>query len=106
MTLPLRSDIVHVIDSVANAAAGPSYSVPAICRALATEGNSVTLMSIGEEGDVTEKGFCDRRLRQDYGRVPLLGRLRLSRAMQSELRMFGERKDVIFPVHGLWLMAN
>jgi glycosyltransferase involved in cell wall biosynthesis len=106
MTLPARCDIVHVIDSVANAAAGPSYSVPALCRELANEGNSVTLVSIGEAGHVSDKGYFDRRLRQDYGSVPLLRRLRFSRALQSELRILGERKDVIFHVHGLWLMAN
>jgi len=102
----LKSDVVHVIDSVANAAAGPSYSVPALCRALAEEGNSVTLMSIGEGRHVTDRGFCDLTFRHDYEWVPLIGRLRLSRGMQSALRIYAVRKDAIFHVHGLWLMAN
>ena len=104
--LPIEFDIVHVIDSVANEAAGPSYSVPALCQALAKECNSVTLVSIGQEESVTNNGFSTRTFRHDYEGMPLIRQMRLSRAMQSALRLYGDRKDVIFHMHGLWLMAN
>jgi glycosyltransferase involved in cell wall biosynthesis len=96
-------EIVHVIPSIAEEAAGPSYSVPALCRALAERGAQVTLITTGNSETRTRDGYVLRACRQDYVHVPLLKRLLFSQEMKAEMtRHIGN----IFHVHGLWLMPN
>src|SRR5262245_2270299 len=96
-------EIVHVIPSIAEEAAGPSYSVPALCRALAERGAQVTLITIGNSETRTRDGYVLRACRQDYVHVPLLKRLLFSQEMKAEMiKHIGN----IFHVHGLWLMPN
>src|SRR5262245_25217626 len=99
-------EIIHIIDSIANPSAGTSYSVPSLCRALSNQGNSVTIMSIGERNtNGSRNGFRVQTWSQDYSRVPILRRLRFCRDLDSELSSRANR-NVILHVHGLWLMAN
>ena len=97
--------LIHVIASVADEAAGPSYSVPNLCRALAKQGNPVTLMSVGDRTDKVRSCCEMQTFRQNYSSLPVLGRLRFSRQLRAELR--SRAKDgAILHAHGLWLMPN
>jgi glycosyltransferase involved in cell wall biosynthesis len=97
--------VLHVIDSVAEEASGPSYSVPRLCRALATNGDRVRLLSIGEPGTTEADGYRHDRFRHDWNSVPILRRLRASRALRSALKSLAGDVDVVH-AHGLWLMSN
>jgi glycosyltransferase involved in cell wall biosynthesis len=97
--------IVHVIDSVAEEASGPSYSVPRLCEALARNGDRVRLLSLGEPDKVEAGGYSHDRFYQDWTTVPVLARLRASHALYSALTSLAPEVDVIH-AHGLWLMSN
>lgn len=99
--------IAHVLAGVGEATAGPSHSVPALCRGLADLGADVELHSVaGWRGPAREDlAFAPILHRQDQPRTPILGRLCLS----SDLRRALERARPPFDVlhgHGLWLAPN
>jgi glycosyltransferase involved in cell wall biosynthesis len=102
---PIRSQLIHIVDSVANEASGVSYCVPRLCRALAEEGNSVTLMSISDHYRAVQSDYKLETCRQGYAGVPFLRRLRFSRAMRLKLNERAQ-DNALFHVHGLWLMPN
>ena len=88
---------------------GPSYSVPRLCEALSADGETRTVLY-----SVTTKAYAparrtgaysDLRLSWDHARVPLLGRLRISRDLARALRSSIHETDVVHS-HGLWLMPN
>ncbi len=97
--------VVHVIDSIAEEASGPSYSVPRLCEALAADGNRVRLLSLGEPGTEDARSYRQERFRPDWTGVPVLQRLRGSRALCAALTAMAGEADVIH-AHGLWLMSN
>ena len=88
---------------------GPSYSVPRLCEALAVAGAEATLLSVAEKESgqraFYHKGYHDRRVAWDYARIPILRRLRFSRALSSALHDAALTADVIHN-HGLWVMPN
>ena len=88
---------------------GPSYSVPRLCEALVAAGAATTLLSVAEKGsgqcERYHKGYHDCRFTWDYARIPILRRLRISRALSSALHDAALTADVIHN-HGLWLMPN
>jgi len=88
---------------------GPSYSVPRLCEALAVAGAEATLLSVAEKENGQrasyQKGYHDRRFAWDYARIPILRRLRFSRALSSALHDAALTADVIHN-HGLWVMPN
>ena len=96
--------ITHVIGGLAPTEGGPSYSVPRLCAALASEAE-VSLLSLtgpGETaGEARRDGYQDRRF--ECGRsAPILRRLRLSGALRSALASEAQTTQVIHS-HGLWL---
>lgn len=97
--------IVHVIDSVEAEASGPSYSVPRICRALADQGGEVTLLSLSQTPRTTPAPFVHKTLAPDLASIPVLRKLRPSKALLYELRACVNSNSVIH-AHGLWLMAD
>lgn len=93
----------HVVASIADEAAGPSHSVPALCRALAADRHAVTLVTVGTPPAEARDGFTHRRLRHDHASVPVLRALWRSRALERVLRQ--ERFEVIHS-HGLWTLPG
>ena len=105
---PARS-ITHVVAGLEPAQGGPSYSVPRLCEALAAAGEArVRLFSVAKEGIGIQPGvttYDDRRFRQEWAFVPLLGRLKPSRPLARALGSSIADADVIHS-HGLWLAPN
>jgi glycosyltransferase involved in cell wall biosynthesis len=95
---------VHVVASVADEAAGPSYSVPRLCEALAADSINVQLFSVGEGGTHECNGYRHSRFLQDWKTVPFLTQLRVSKSLKSAL-LSADKADIIH-AHGLWLMPN
>src|SRR5690242_13712228 len=104
---PLRP--VHVIAGLDPAHGGPSYSVPRLCKALASAGAEPVLLSVAAwgdpPGDAPQSGYSDQRFAQDLGRVPGLRALRCSAAFCAALRETAAVADVVHD-HGLWLWPN
>lgn len=95
--------IVHTVASIEAEAAGPSYSVPRLCRELAAMGESVDLMSLGNAGTRDIDGYRDIRFDRSGAGSAVLRKLGVSRAMRRGL--FASACDV-FHTHGLWMMPN
>src|SRR5436190_16930811 len=104
---PVRS--VHIVAGLALAYGGPSYSVPRLCRALASAGTDLTLLSVTDAEDKPHDffhdGYWDRRFDQDYSRTPIIRGLRSSSGLMRVLRQLAWQVEVVHD-HGLWLMPN
>jgi glycosyltransferase involved in cell wall biosynthesis len=102
---PLRS--VHVIAGLDRAHGGPSYTVPRLCRALATLGAEARLLSVaGADGcDISLDDVGGRCFPRDWARVPMVRDLRCSSGLARALHELVPKVDVIHD-HGLWLMPN
>src|SRR5262249_18122892 len=95
---------VHVVDSIADPASGPSYSVPRLCEALAAQGIAVHLMTVGGEQS-SRLSYRHDAFPLDFSRFPILRRMRSSRALKMALGD-AARTATIIHGHGLWLMPN
>lgn len=95
--------ILQTVSSIEAEAAGPSYSVPQLCGALAALGNEVDLFSLGVPGRLVREGFSDRRFRRDFAGNVVLRRLGLSREMDRALQASNAK---VLHTHGLWMMPN
>lgn len=103
-----RLKIVQVASSLDDEAAGPSYSVPRLCEALAASGHSITLASTTSKSmsDISkERGFERCRYSLRYASVPVLGKLGIAPALRAHLFSRATEVDV-FHTHGLWRFAN
>jgi glycosyltransferase involved in cell wall biosynthesis len=88
---PPRS--VHVVAGIADKDGGPSYSVPALVRALAERGAGATLRVVaGTDALERSDGACASALRHSPG---------LWRALRSD-----GAAGAILHAHGIWLMPN
>lgn len=98
LRVPVR--IHHVVASIDPKYGGPSYTVPALCRALAELGHEVTLHHCGEplerSANYEVRGYHWSRL------FPGLG---LSRDMPNGLRNAAKAGHVLH-VHGQWILPN
>jgi glycosyltransferase involved in cell wall biosynthesis len=103
MTSTLRA--VHVVAVPSTEAAGPSYTVPRLCKSLAQVDVQTDLLAIGEAADVRENGFRSARFAPDWAKVPVANALRTSHRLRRELARLSMAADVIHN-HGLWLMPN
>ena len=97
--------IVQVVASVADEAAGPSYSVSRLCSSLAKKGAHVELQTVGPRQASARDGYRHETWEQDCSRLPILSRLYLSRGLHSALQASSSAADVLHG-HGLWLMPN
>ena len=98
---PLR--VAHVMSSIAEEAAGPSYTVPALCDALAKAGTHTEL-------HVLEAGPASRYRDHAYplhvhARSPWLKPIDSAPAMRDALQA-GARETDVFHSHGLWRMPG
>lgn len=95
--------ISHVIAGINDEAAGPSYSVPALAKAQATLGQTVSVFSCGSGKTSVEEGVCFAGSESDFSRVPLLRSAVMSRSLRRAL--IDTPADIVHN-HGLWLMPN
>jgi hypothetical protein len=83
---------------------GPFYSVPRLCEVLAAAVTQTTLLSASEKQSgpriLYHKGYNDCRFAYDYARIPILRRLRISRALSSARHHDALRQT------WLWLMPS
>lgn len=91
--------ILEVVPHVGNEASGPTYSVVALSRALASAGHSVDLMSALDGQLQPEQGF--RHV--VYPKAPWPSSLWRSPEMARALRQTVTRYDVVH-VSGMWVM--
>ena len=97
--------LTHIVDSVARDGGGPSYSVPALCAALARNGTPVRLRAIESHGQSDMHLGCEG-LHIHPGASDTVGRtVRASPDLQRALSIDADA-GAILHVHGLWLMAN
>ncbi|MBL8564830.1 MAG: glycosyltransferase [Hyphomicrobiaceae bacterium] len=94
---------VHTISSLDANAAGPSYVVPRLCRALAKLGTSVELYSLGPTASHHVDGYIDRRFQPDLDWAPFLDKLGMSHAMCRALKC---SKASVLHAHGLWRLPS
>ena len=94
--------VIQTINSIYNQSAGPSHSVPGLCKALQENGVDVQLLAsglfpAGRKFDFPV--FCHPR-----NRFPV-ERLCFSRAFKRHMRTVAETADIVHN-NGLWLMPN
>lgn len=102
-------DILHVVASVDEEAAGPSVSAPRLGEAQARAGARVALSTLAPaDGVIRADATSLPHVRHPaaFARAPVIARLRLSPAMRADLLARAERGLDIVHGHGLWLMPN
>lgn len=97
--------ILHTVSSIASEAAGTSYTVPSLVKALVNEGHELRLLSLGESEITMEDSVYYQRFRQNFNAVPFLSRLGISFPLKSYLLSQAENSE-IYHTHGLWMMPN
>jgi glycosyltransferase involved in cell wall biosynthesis len=101
----------HVVASIVDAGAGPTYSVSALCRNLAAHDAVVRLRSV--DGWRASPGQTPPPLPdvevtqhpQSAGGLPLLSSLCMSASLRRSLDEDARTSEVLH-AHGLWLMPN
>ena len=91
----------HVVPSIANEASGPSYSVPSLCRALASAGAAVELHVLAPAPASGSEGFDVHA----HAWWPIVRKLGISPSMRRALRAAAERSEIMHD-HSLWMMPN
>jgi glycosyltransferase involved in cell wall biosynthesis len=95
--MPLR--VVHVVPHVDKEASGPSYSVPRLCQAVASQGAEVELLCLAaaeSPPDVRVSIFPESRWLKPFG---------ISSALLRALSVREKDVDIIHN-HSLWMMPN
>lgn len=92
-------NIVHVVPRIDQEAAGPSYSVPRLCQALAARGHDVELSCIAGRGGIPG-------VRLDlHPEWPVMRRFEVSTSLARALRRKASEVDFVHN-HSLWSMVN
>lgn len=91
--------IIHVVPHIGAEAAGPSYSVPRLCQAIAARGHEVVLSYLGDECAIT--GVRN----EVYPSWPILRGFAVSHQHAIALRKDARRVDIVHN-HSLWSMVN
>jgi len=94
---------VQILSSLDAEAAGPSYTVPGLARALIDQGHEAEVHTLGQPGSVIDQGLQITRHAPDPVLLPILERLGRSRGMRSALL---KSDAAVFHSHGLWMMPN
>lgn len=91
--------MIHVVPHVDEEAAGPSYSVPRLCQALAARGNEVELSCLAARGPILG-------VRLDLHREwPVFRSFAVSSSLAQALRRKCATVDIVHN-HSLWSMVN
>jgi glycosyltransferase involved in cell wall biosynthesis len=99
---------VHILASTSDAAAGPSYSVPALCNGLEELGATVRLRDVRGWRETETPGsrtFGFQVSHPQSLKFPPFSNLCHSRALRDAIYEDAESVDVLHS-HGLWLMPN
>lgn len=91
--------LLHVVPRIDQEAAGPSYSVPRLCQALAARGHEVELSCIAAREAIPGVRLD---LHPDW---PILKRFEVSTSLARALRQKAGQADVVHN-HSLWSMVN
>lgn len=97
--------IVQIVGSIDAEAAGPSYSVLQLARAIARRGNEVELMSLGEPSSIVEEGVKVSKFNRNFRGLPRLKKLGVSSGMKNKLMKVAPTVEILH-THGLWMMPN
>lgn len=92
-------NLLHVVPDVSQEAAGPSYSVPRLCQALAALGNEVELACVAARGPIEGVTVAV------YPAWRFPRRFAVSIALARSLRHQSRQVDVVHN-HSLWSMVN
>lgn len=93
----------HVVPSIKEEAAGPSYSVPALAMATARRGRPVTIHA-SQLRELPEKSVKLRSYPHFLSRIPIARSLRLAPGLKRRLAALPD--NALVHGHGLWLMPN
>ena len=93
--------VIEVVPSISEEASGPSYSVAALCRAVAAPDVEVSLHVLGPAPELPD--FPGEV--HPHSRWGLLRRLGISPAMRDALALAAEQADILHS-HSLWMMPN
>lgn len=96
--------IFQIVGSLGSEAAGPSYSVPRLSRALVERGSNVCILSVGKGAHDEIMGVEHRIFDRSFGPGPF-SKLWRSKELKKVLWKESESAD-IFHVHGLWTMPT
>lgn len=91
--------LVHVVPAIDQEAAGPSYSVPRLCQALAASGHDVELSCLAARGEIPGVRLDVHRQWQ------ILRRFEVSGSFVRALPRKAREADIIHN-HSLWSMVN
>jgi glycosyltransferase involved in cell wall biosynthesis len=91
--------LVHIVPRIDQEAAGPSYSVPRLCQALAARNHDVELSCIAARGSIPDVRLD---LHRDW---PILKRFEVSSSLVLALRNKARVVDIVHN-HSLWSMVN
>ena len=92
---------IHIVPNIVKRASGPSYSVPALCQAVARHGCAVSLFVLDGLPHDLPSGIEA----QAFPRWAFPERLGVSPAMRRALRVAMKQADIVHN-HSLWMMPN
>jgi glycosyltransferase involved in cell wall biosynthesis len=95
--------VIHTVASIADEAAGPSYSAPSLAMAQARAGAAVSMFTVGDGPPRPVEDVDHRVFPQSFAALPGLAQLRLSLPMQAALKASPAQ---VIHTHGLWLAPN
>jgi glycosyltransferase involved in cell wall biosynthesis len=97
---------VHVLGSIADPSAGPSYSVTRLSEELELRGMPSTIRSVRGWRGANEAEAPQHFIhKQSFARIPIMKRMCFSRELR--LALFTDpAAEIIFHTHGFWLMPN
>jgi glycosyltransferase involved in cell wall biosynthesis len=92
-------NLLHLIPHIDKEAAGPSYSVPRLCQALASNGHKVQLACLAARGNIPQVDV------NVYSEWPVLRRFAVSTTLPRAVREQSRSVDIVHN-HSLWSMVN
>jgi glycosyltransferase involved in cell wall biosynthesis len=97
--------ILQIVASIENEAAGTTIMVKRLAKSLAVLGHAVEVASAGLDASANQGALRARMFATQLTRVPILGRLQISRGLSAALDA-AARERVVLHNHGLWRMPN
>lgn len=105
MNLNPRHHVAHIVASMNNPAAGPSYSVKRLAESVASTGFNVTTLTVGNAPIVCEGSTSIACYAHDGVEVPMVRDLYFSKGLNRAIRGLAQG-GALLHAHGLWLMPN
>ncbi|OWX99683.1 hypothetical protein B6V75_18225 [Thioclava sp. F1Mire-8] len=100
------AEVIQIVESIVEEAAGPSYSVKRLAEALSDAGQDSKIFSLSNAREVDSSvSSLNTTFKRDYSRIPALSKLGYSKDFKKAMILAAERGAVLH-VHGLWRMPN